>query len=174
MAKEPRSPIDWDAAVASATERYPVLAHADFDVYLSHPGLLGEILRDLLRHEHADGVSRNRVTPEVEDGLAQLQMFMGDGYSTDPFPKALAVCTRNASERAIAHRTGISKSQMHRLAAGTVQPTLFELEAIAKAWKRPPEWFAAYRAIVLVQMVQAELERHPERSAALIRRIRRP
>lgn len=165
------NPIDWDASVAAAAVKFPSLMATNFVTHLSHPGLLGDILRDLLRLEATDG-SRNRTTPELADGIAQLQDLIGNDYSVAPFPEAMAVCTRGQSRRQVAERAQLPLAQVQRLATGKARPTAYDMEAIARAYGRPPEWFHAYRVLVLVRLVEEDLERHPERSAVLMRKVR--
>ena len=163
--------VDWDQRIAAAARAYPSLLAADFAGHLAHPGLLGDILRDLLRLRATDGTGRNRETPDLEQGLPMLQELLGNAYSTDPFPVALEVCTKGASIRSIVARTGLSRYRVHDLVRGRIQPEAFDLEAIAAAYHRPPEWFAAYRSIVLLRLVRDKLERNPERSAVIVRQL---
>lgn len=165
------STLDWDDKAVQAAVDHPLIVTADFDEHLRHPSVLGDILRDFLRLDTTDG-SRNRATPDLEDGLARLQDLIGGDYSTDPFVEAFVVCTRGQSRTQVARRTGISRTQVHRIASGEVEPSEYELMAIASSYGRPPEWFAAYRAIVIMRMVRDELDRNPERSAVLLRRLR--
>lgn len=170
MARDDRRTLDWDAICANAALAYPSVDNPQFVKHLATPGLIADIMRDFLRLENltTTGV---RETPELEVGLARLNELLGNGYSMDPFPKAMRVCTRQQSVRQIARKTGLSKTRVGMLLAGDAAPTAHDMEQVAKAYDRQPTWFAAYRTHVIVTMVTAAVERNPEQSAVLVRRL---
>lgn len=133
--------------------------------------LLGAILGDLVKVGTNTGRGA-RGLPDMDAGLGRLRGFL-DRYQVAPFPEALRLMANHQSNRAIAARTGLSRSKVQRLLTGAEKPTLTEMEQIAAAYRQPAAWFAEYRSAMIGALVTAHLEQHPERSAALASKILR-
>lgn len=136
---------------------------------LHDPELLGAILGDVVKVGTNTGRGA-RGLPDVRSGVAKLRGFL-DRYQVVPFPEAFRLMTNYQSNRAIAARTGLSRSNVQRLLAGAAKPTLADMEQIAGAYGHPPTWFAEYRAAIIAASVAAYLEANPERSAALASKL---
>lgn len=166
---------DWPARFQRISTSYPTVTDPRFDQHLSQPGFMGLILRDILRlHVPSTHGGPIRTTPDVEVGVLALREILGGAYNCDEFPKAINILTRGHSNTQIARKSGLSKSSIQRLRSGAVAPSPQEMERIARAYDREPEWFAAYRAHLLASLVAAEAHRNPERSAITVRKIKQP
>ena len=167
------SATDWPDRFKRIADTYPTVVTPDFDQHLTQPGFMGMILRDLLRlHVPGKNGGAIRATPDIDVGISALRDILGGAYNCDPFHEALAILTRGHSNMQIARRSGLSKSAVQRLRSGSTRPSPAEMQRIANAYGRDPEWFAAYRSHLLASLVAVEAHRNPERSAAAVRKLR--
>jgi predicted transcriptional regulator len=62
----------------------------------------------------------------------------------------------------LARKVGLSRSQVFRLLKGVCEPTGWEMEQVARAFKKAPGYFAEYRKAVVVAALAMKLEANPE------------
>lgn len=162
--------VDWDAKALELSGDFPLVTEAGFLAKLRNPELMGPILRDLLRLQ---AVSRRGKTamPELGEGVDQLTAMFGLAYDVRPFAVAFAALASPAANNTVARKVGLSKDRVQRLRAGTLAPTMDEIESIALAYGRQPTWFADYRRMLILRAVSQVLADSPERSALWIRQM---
>lgn len=165
--------VAWAGRCAEAATTYPSVERPEFDRHLeAHPEIMGAIFRDILRFDNDRDPAGRRATPEVSHGIETLRELMGDRYSMDPFGFSLERLAAGRSSAMLASRTGLSRSTIQRLRTGVMWPTKAHIEAVAAAFGKDPVWFVEYRAMLLAEMVSAEAMRNPERSAAMVGKLR--
>jgi transcriptional regulator with XRE-family HTH domain len=131
--------------------------------------------------------------------MERMRRLRGEDYTQLPFPEAFRAlaahrplcdacaqkhgyafaatagcdcgCHTLRSYRHLAHRTGLGRSQLHRLMTGMIAPTSAEIEAIAAEFKKSPHYFQEYRVARLCALLAEELARNPERSVMIVRKL---
>jgi hypothetical protein len=165
--------VAWAGRCANAAAAYPSVERPEFTRHLdAHPEIMGAIFRDILRFDNDRDPAGRRSTPELSHGIETLRELMGDRYSMDPFGFSLQRLAAGRSSAMLAARTGLSRSTIQRLRTGAMGPTKGHIEAVAAAFGKDPLWFVEYRAMLLAEMVAAEALRNPERSAAMVGKLR--
>jgi transcriptional regulator with XRE-family HTH domain len=134
--------------------------------------LFAWILRDVLKADSATpGRSGPKPTVDRFQGAVRLRQLMGDDYSVEPFNVAFRSLAHARSLSNIAHKTGLSRTQVNRLLKGDSQPSGAEMEAIAKAFNVAPGFFAEYRLGVVVNALVDKLQKVPEATVKYWREI---
>lgn len=163
----------WDKRVKIIEKEFPGTRSLDWKrAFDSDVSLMGRIIRDILK---LDSVVPGRPgpRPQLDEETAQLRwrQLIGQDYSTLPFVDAFGLLMGERSIRHVASICGLDRNLIFRLKKGEVEPGSYELEAIAKAFKRDPSYFCEYRRLVIGKSVLSKLEAHPEGSIAIYRRL---
>ncbi len=132
------------------------------------PDLLGHLLRDILKLDMAvPGQAGRRPGLDEKQATPALDRMMGRDYCDRPysmlrFAQTLGLLADNRSLRAMENKVGISKYRLHELLRSATQPTLDEMERVAKVFGKSPSFFFEYRAQTIVAAVAKALEGLPE------------
>ncbi|MBP7629497.1 MAG: helix-turn-helix transcriptional regulator [Acidimicrobiales bacterium] len=167
---------DWDNIVDTMKRDRPSLSDPEWaSTIASHmdEDVLGAIIADIIKVEdstHGRGV---RTIPSERVALARLQDLRNGGFTTQPFALAMRHITAGRSLRGISAKTGISRSQAHRLLTGACSPTVPEMKAIAEAYGRNPWYFAEWRVQMITAAISDYLAEQPEHTIHLTKRMLR-
>lgn len=145
----------------------------DYDV-----DVFGRILGTLLQADAREPGARGRFAPlERDTAIARLRQIMGGGEHTSlPFGEALQLLSgwqpgNNGSSpagaialRALARKTSISKSRLHRLLHGDDEPTADECACAAAGFGKHPSYFVEWRVQYIVGCLTDRLRLMPEAS----------
>lgn len=134
--------------------------------------LFARIMRDVLKVDQAvPGRPGPRPALDYDRGVKSLRQMMGQDYSTLPFIDTFQFLVGERSIRHASNKTGLSRSQVHRLLQGEVEPNIHELEQIAEAFGKHPSFFAEYRAAFVIAALHERLMHAPESTIGFYRRI---
>lgn len=149
-----------------ADDEWPntVRRHLDEDV-------IGAIIADIIKVDESTGGRGVRTVPSEQIAMARLTDLRNGGFTTQPFPVAFKFLAAGRSERAIAHKVGMSKSQVHRLMSGELKPTPEEMRDIAVALNRSPLYFHEMRVHMIIAEVARWLESQPERTIHMAKKM---
>lgn len=165
----------WQERVALVNEVFPSFVRLDWHkAFAQDVELWGEFIEDILKLDQAEP-GRSGPRPNLDRGpaLARLREYMGDDYSEQPFPDALLVLAgSNNSVRAIAYKTGLLRSFVHRLLVGERVVDMVTVERIAKAYKKDPGYFLEYRVACVLAALGDRLVISPETTVGLYRRLK--
>lgn len=161
----------WEQTARRVREQYPTVDTLDWAEALKDYDLLGRIMRDVLRVGHTPVRRGHRPPPDFDEGMARLRQLRGEDYTVLEFDDSFRVLAGDRSRVALARRTGLSKTQLHRLITGEVAPTGDEMAAVAAAFGKSPFYFKEYRTAIVCALVARELERSPETSIGMIRNL---
>ena len=132
---------------------------------------LASILRDIIKVSEAPAQRGVRVMPPREVGEARLNDLRNGGCTTQPFAVAFRYLAGGRSRTALARRTGIARTHVHRLITGQYPPSMEDMERIAKAFDRRPTYFLEYRVGLISKQVSDYLTANPEASIPLAKQL---
>lgn len=138
--------------------------------------LFGRIHKDILRvDQSADTRSGPGPRPvlDEENSRDRLRQLLGQDYSYVPFREAFAALAGPRSLRHLASKTGISYVMIHRLLNGERDPDLWMLEQIAEAFNKHPSYFIEYRNAYILGALGDQLDKSPETSVDLYKKMTR-
>lgn len=158
---------NWEAA----KERFP--SHqkgtdhweAFFDI---QPGVMYSMLGDIAKVYMAtdDTVRRVGRRPGVEMSLEQLERIISPRYAIEPLSISLPALIAGRSRRAFALRVPCHHSTLQRFIDGSLVPTRSQLEALARAGRVGPAYFAEWRLLFAAEAMAAVYAKHPNMSIA--------
>lgn len=156
--------LSWDKRVELIRQQFPLALSLDWKAAFDRdPDLFAWILQDILKADCATpGRSGPKPNVDYRKAAGRLRLLMGEDYSTLPFTEAFTVLAGGRSLTSLARKTGLSRSQVHRLLRGGSIPDSYEMEEIAKAFGKPAGYFREYRLGLVVAALTERLEDHPE------------
>lgn len=156
--------VPWAQRLQDIKKEYPSFDALDWDqAFQNDLDLMGRIIRDILKHEHAEpGHSGPRPALDRDTAKQKLAQIMGMDYSLEKFPLALATLSSGRSIRHIATKTGLNRNTVHRLLKGDVFPDPWTMEVVAKAFNRHPSFFLEYRIDSLMAALESQMQLAPE------------
>jgi hypothetical protein len=150
-------------------------AMARFDA-LSEAEVLGKVIGDIVREGIGrEGGDRRRNLDETAEPL--LRQLTGDDYATVPFPMAFKGLARTREGRplsrtALARKTTLSKTQVHRLLTGAITPSTTDMELVAATFGKHPAFFIEYRNWLIISYISQHLQCSPETSWLWVNKLR--
>lgn len=159
-------------------EKFPSTQGVDWEkAFDNDMGLLGHLLRDILRLEMADPRQSGR-RPSLEEKTATpaLDRMLGKNYCDRPysllaFGPTLVLLAGNRSVQSLATKLDLSKGQVHRYLQGVDTPTLQTMEHIARIFEKSPSFFFEYRVLTLATAFREHLDRAPETTIRLYEKL---
>ena len=136
-----------------------------------NPGILHHLLADIYQSVH--GTERPPTLDDLWDLVSQPR------FSNLPFPDALKEALGHRTGRWLATHTGLSKSMIHRLLTGErnvvvvddVRGSMHSIEVISRALRIHPSYFAEWRRLWVMSLLDTAFDQRPELSAHLFRRF---
>lgn len=146
------------------------------DLLQRDPEVLNRLLGDLWKT--VQGIRGDNRIPS----LAELYELPLPEFSTEPFPEALRAKLGGRSLRWLAQETHITKSHMHRLAHGErpivslsdPRGSMAQIASIARALRVHPAYFAEWRRLWLMTLLDDAFELHPNLSIGIWTRFTNP
>lgn len=164
--------LSWDERVALIYNHFPGCKNPNWNAILGDMDTLGEVIRDILRLEQATpGKSGPRPSPEIKEGMKSIRKMNGDDHSVLRFNEAFAVLAGGLSRTQLARKTGIARTQVHRLLRGECDPSPQEISQVAKAFGKEPAYFLEFRTAFIMAALGAKLEMAPEATIGLFRKV---
>jgi hypothetical protein len=166
-----RKRVPWERRLKMIHEEFPGTQDPDWNGILKDPDVLARLLKDMLKVDQMElGRAGPRPNLDVERGMRTWAEMNGD-YSERPFVEAFAILARGNSQRAIARKTGLSKTRIVRLQQGGDLPNIDDLRVIAEAYHKKAAYFVEYRAEYILATIATRLENEHELTAALYRKL---
>lgn len=165
----------WASRRRLIEQRFPSIVDLDWKkAFDGDLDLFADIMRDILKADaSAPGRSGPKPAVDYRQGVSRLRQLVGEDYSMLPFPEALASLQAGRSISALAHKIGLSRSDVYRMLKGEKHPSLTEMEIVAKAFKKAPGYFHDYRVSVVGEALMQRLEEVPEASARWYQQVAR-
>lgn len=134
--------------------------------------LFGRVLRDILKADQATpGRDGPRPGLDYERGVETLRQLLGQDYSMLPFAASFRLLAGKTALTALARKTGISRSRVHRLLSGQDEPTVDDMQSIANAFGKDASWFSEYRSAFITAALYDRLVSSPETNIGLYQRL---
>lgn len=134
-------------------------------VFDSDPSIAGKIINDIIRIDMAEpGRLGKRPAIKLSDASLRLRQMQSDDFSVKPFREAFIVLKGNRSIRHVSANVDIDKMTVHRLLNGKSEPTMEQIEKIAKGFKRHPSYFVEYRIAYVLGVLYERMKSSPESS----------
>jgi transcriptional regulator with XRE-family HTH domain len=165
--------MSWDERAALIKEQFPSTEKLNWvRAFDNDLDLFARIIRDILKLDQAQP-GRPGPRPSLDYGQAthRLRQFMGQDYAMLPFPEALRVLTGGLSIRKIAAKTGLERNLVYRLLTGKVEPDVYAMTQIARAYDKHPSYFLEYQQLVIISSILRRLEDVPEATTSLYRKL---
>lgn len=163
--------IDWDKTLERAHRQYPSSGDVDWTGALRDYEMLGRLVGELLRVESTPQARRGQRPVLTSDDKVRLRQLLGDDYTTLGFANAFASLAGNLSRTQLATKTGLARTQVHRLLSDTAVASADDMEAIAAAFGKAPTFFAEYRKGLIMSVIERHLEASPEASVGFVKQL---
>lgn len=159
-----RRRVAWSERVQMIEEEFPSVRELDWGSALENEDLLARILKDVLKIDQIDPTRTRGARPalDVDKGMQTWNEIMGRQFCSLPFDQAFSVLTRDESIRAVAEKTHMAKSLVHRLLKGEERPSVDQMRAVAEAYGKKPSFFLEYRAEYCLAAVMSRFAEEPE------------
>lgn len=166
--------VPWPERKKMIVQFFPSVERLDWaEAFRQDPALMGRIINDILKLDAAEpGKPGKRPGLEQDDAEARLATLFGGRYSDLPFAQAFRAVAGERSIRHIASSTGLNRNTVHRLLNGDQQPDEFEIEAIARAFRVEPSYFAEYRLAYIVGFLYSRLAQNPDATVLFFKKLR--
>lgn len=154
-------------------KQFPSVKDFDWEKALNRDDqLFAAIMRDVLKVDQAVP-GRPGPRPALDRGRAEasLQRFMGKDFCTLPFTEAFRLLIGTRSLAQAARRCDMSRTQVHRLLHGQIQPDLRTMVVIAEGFDKHPSFFLEYRSSYVLAHLQEKLLDAPESTIDYYRKI---
>ncbi len=166
--------IPWADRVKVIKDQFPSVDNLKWDVALRNdPDLFGSILRDVLRHEHAES-GKDGPKPEVpyREGIKTINKWKGEDYSYLPFTEAFRNLGHKMSITVLARKTSMSRVNVHRLLRGEKEPHVDEMLLIAQAFNKHPSYFAEWRSGYIIAYLAGCINNTPETNLDIYKKLK--
>jgi plasmid maintenance system antidote protein VapI len=164
--------LSWNERVEIIYDFFPRSKDPDWNLILQDLDSFGEIVRDILRLEQATpGKSGPRPSPDLREGMKSIRKLNGEDHTILRFNEAFKVLAQGVSLTALARKTHLSRTQLHRLMHGECDPSPHELSQVAKAFGKEPSYFLEFRSAFILAALGARLELAPEATIGLFRKV---
>lgn len=166
MASTKSKRVSWEPRLKLIQETYPSVVRLNWrSAFDKDLDLFTDIMRDVLKADAAmPGRSGPKPAVDYRQGVARFRQLVNEDYSVLPFAEAFTVLARGLSLTVLARKVDLSRSETYRLLRGEKLPTLSDLEAVAKGFKKSPAYFSDYRAAVVAAALHEKLLASPDTS----------
>lgn len=170
----------WVERIADAKRAFPATDGLDWDrKFRDDPGLMAAVMHDILKADAYDAAvssgaswtGRPAMLEANRDTEMRLRQFQGEDHTTLEFSEAFSVMVGQLRLSTVAHKVGISKTQVWRLLRAQVTPSPAEMEKIAVAFRRHPSYFAEWRAGWVLSLLARRLDGAPEATIGFYKRL---
>lgn len=164
---------EWEERFRTIKEKFPSVENLDLTESLEKdPDAFTQMMGDLIKA----GGKRQRPgkRPPLDRALAEeeLSKLMQEDYTDHSFPVAFRALAGTRSMRGLAAKTGCNKDYIVRYLKGTLMPSFGDMEKIARAFNKEPEFFIEYRIAFILLVIDQYLQDNPERATIWHRRLR--
>lgn len=165
--------IPWSERSRAIKEQYPLSVEIDwYQIFSLDPSILGGLINDILKLDQSrQGKPGKRPSLEESSTADKLRKIQDADYTSDLFHRAFKVLCGDRSVRAVATKTGLDKSYVHRLLNGTAVPTSEVMTTIAESFDKHPSYFLEHRIYYILGVLENKLFDSPESSIVFYNKI---
>jgi plasmid maintenance system antidote protein VapI len=163
----------WSEKSRLIREQYPDSVNLDwYEVFTQDPAVMGNLINDIMKLDQARSGKPGK-RPSLEEGntSAKLKRMQDLDYSEKMFTESFKDLVGERSVRAVASKTGLDKSYIHRLLNGTAVPTPETMKMIAESFDKHASFFIEYRVSYILGMLEKKLHDSPESSIVFYKKI---
>lgn len=169
-----RRRVPWPDRVELIKKKFPDALDADWNVVLRDDDVFARLLKDILKVDQIEaGRSGPRPNLDFDRGIQTWKEMTGRDFSEQPFQPTFRLLTRMNSLSAVARKTTISRSRVHRLLQGEEHPTVEDMRLIAVGYGKKPAYFAEYRAEYIMAAMAARFAHDAEMTITLYTKLAR-
>ena len=167
--------IPWAKRLEAIKQDWPSIENLNWEkAFQEDIELFGRIVRDILKQEQAEpGHSGPRPSLDKNTAKQKLRQILGMDYSIEEFSQSFKALAGDRSIRHLALKTGLNRNTIHRLLRSEIDPDLYTMQTIAKAFNRHPSYFLEYRLEILMLALESQMKLSPEITIDLYRRVTR-
>lgn len=153
---------------------YPHLQKVDFNksLFYEDPSFMAKIINDILKYDSSSSASGRRTPLTLDRARKELNSFIEDDYSIEPFVPTLKKLKGKLSVRKVADLTGLDKSMVMLLLQGKKKPDYDILVKISNAFGKKPEYFLEYRVLFLFSILNERFNNYPESSIVFFEKVK--
>jgi DNA-binding phage protein len=171
MTGQKRTP--WSERAKTIKDKYPDSVTLDWHaVFSDDPAILGSIVNDIMKLDQSRSGKPGKRPSLTESSTAEkLKKIQEGDFSNDGFLSAFRELCGSRSVRAVASKTGLDKSYVHRLMNGAARPSLETISVIAKSFDKHPSYFLEHRVGYILGVLEMKMTSYPESSIIVYNRI---
>jgi DNA-binding phage protein len=169
-----QNPVPWDRRARLIVRQFGSVEQLAWrKAFRTDLDLYARTIKDILKLDQAPpGRPGPRPALDYDQGIARLSQYMGEDYSLEPFKYAFRSLAGQRSIRSLARKVDLSKTQVHRLLEGDLEPGSYEMSQIAKAFGKHPSFFVEWRAMWITNALVQRLIDNPEASIVLYGKLK--
>jgi len=171
MATQKRTP--WVERARTIKDKYPTSATLDwYEIFTDDPAILGNLINDILKLDQSRAGKPGKRPSLAEASTAEkMKKIQETDYTEHEFLQAFKNLCGERSVRAIAAKTGLDKSYVHRLMSGTAIPNSETMSGIAVSFGKHPSYFLEHRINYILGVIEGKLIDSPESSVVFYNKI---
>lgn len=171
MTGQKRAP--WSERAKGIKEKYPESVSLDwYKVFSEDPAILGSIVNDIMKLDQSrSGKPGKRPSLTEASTAAKLKKIQEGDFSNYVFLQAFRELCGTRSVRAVATKTGLDKSYVHRLLNGVAKPSPGTIKIIATSFGKHPSYFLEHRINYILGILEMKMVSSPESSIIVYNRI---
>jgi len=165
--------MTWKDRARLIHRQFPSVDQLDWNkVFRTDPAILGRIVNDVIKQEQArPGTPGKRPSLDPKVASRRIQELSGEDYSLLKFSDAMNNLKGDRSIRHVADKVSLDKSLVLKLLHGRIDPTMEQMEKIARGFKKQPGYFHEYRVAYVLSMMFALMNDGPESAIVQYRKI---
>lgn len=165
--------MPWKERAEIIHKQFPSVNKLDWNkVFKTDPSILGRIVNDIIKQEQArPGTPGKRPSLDPAVASQRIQELSGEDYSLLAFSDAFTNLKGDRSIRHVADKVKLDKSLVHKLLHGRIEPTMDQMETIARGFKKQPGYFHEYRVAYVLSMMSVLMNDGPESAIVQYRKI---
>lgn len=163
----------WGERSKAIKDKYPDSTSLDWrKIFSEDPAILGNIVNDILKLDQSR-TGKPGKRPSLEEGSTseKLRRIQGADFAEVLFVEAFKSLCGDRSVRAVASKTGLDKSYVHRLMNGNAAPTSETMKIISVSFGKHPSYFLEHRINYILGVLEKKLIDSPESSVVIYNKI---
>lgn len=152
----------WNEKLGEIKDEFPHTAKIDWGkIFAEEPDIFRSLVGGLTK-----STSKNISSP-----IQKLHKISGEDYAEVDFTTAFNFLWGENTIATMVKKTGLSTAIVYALKQGNRQPSIHEMEVIAKAFGRNPSYFLEYRMCKIFASIEAYIRESPEPSVVWYTKI---
>jgi|JI10StandDraft_1071094.scaffolds.fasta_scaffold260078_2 hypothetical protein len=166
--------IPWEQKYKTIVSQYPQIVDVSWSHVLREDNdVFARLLGDVLKSGGRGSRPGKRPQLDRAEAISRLAKLNDEDYSEYDFNSTFRSLCGDMSVRAVALKTGLAKSFIHRLLLNEATPSFETMEKIAEAFDKHPSFFLEYRIARVLVIVEEFLSDSPETATAWYLKVSR-